>query len=52
MIPGLGRSPGEGDGYLLKFSCLENSMHRGTWRGIVRGVTESDLYVCCVSILF
>ena len=52
LIPGLGRSPGEGDGYLLKFSCLENSMHRGTWRGIVRGVTESDLYVCCVSILF
>ena len=50
-IPGLGRSPGEGDGYLLQFSCLKNSMHRGAWRAIVHGVTELDLYVYCVSIL-
>ena len=29
-IPGLGRSPGEGNGYPLQYSCLENSMDRGT----------------------
>ena len=30
-IPGLGRSPGEGDGYPLQYSCLGNSMDRGAW---------------------
>ena len=30
-IPGLGRSPGEGKGYPLQYSCLENSMDRGAW---------------------
>ena len=30
-IPGLGRSPGEGNGNPLQYSCLENSMHRGVW---------------------
>ena len=30
-IPGLGRSPGEGNGNSLQYSCLENSMDRGTW---------------------
>ena len=43
-IPGLGRSPGEGNGNLLQYSCLENSMDRGAWRGTVHGVTkESDM---------
>ena len=31
LIPGLGRSPGEGNGYSLQYSCLENPMDRGTW---------------------
>ena len=31
LIPGLGKSPGEGNGNPLKFSCLENSMDRGVW---------------------
>ena len=31
LIPGSGRSPGEGNGNLLQYSCLENSMDRGTW---------------------
>ena len=31
LIPGLGRSPGEGNGYPLQYSCLENSMDRGAW---------------------
>ena len=30
-IPGLGRSPGEGNGNPLQYSCLENSMERGAW---------------------
>ena len=30
-IPGLGKSPGEGNGKLLQYSCLENSMDRGAW---------------------
>ena len=30
-IPGLGRSPGEGNGYLLQYSCLGNSMDRAAW---------------------
>ena len=30
-IPGLGRTPGEGNGYPLQYSCLENSMDRETW---------------------
>ena len=34
MIPGLGRSPGEGNGYPLQYSCLENSMDRGSPTGI------------------
>ena len=40
-IPGLGRSPGEGNGYPLLYSCLENSMDRGAWRATVHGVTKS-----------
>ena len=38
-IPGLGRSPGEGNGNPLQYSCLENSMGRGAWWAIVYGVT-------------
>ena len=30
-IPGLGKSPGEGNGNLLQYSCLDNSMDRGAW---------------------
>ena len=41
-IPGLGRSPREGNGYPPQYSCPENSMDRGAWRVIVRGVTESN----------
>ena len=34
-IPGFGRSPGEGNGNSLQYSCLENPMDRGTWRATV-----------------
>ena len=40
-IPGLGRSPGEGNGNPLQYSCLENSMDGGAWWAIVHGVTKS-----------
>ena len=39
-IPGSGRSPGEGNGYPLQYSCLENPMARGGWQAIVHGVTK------------
>ena len=41
-IPGLGRSPGEGNGNPLHYSCLENPMDRVAWWATVHGVAESD----------
>ena len=41
-VPGSGRCPGEGNGYPLQYSCLENSMDRGAWQATVHQVTESD----------
>ena len=43
MIPGSGRSPGEGNGNPLQYSFLGNPMHKGTWRATVHGVAESDM---------
>ena len=43
-IPGSGRFPGEGNGNLIQYSCLENSMDRGDWQATVHtvhGVTKS-----------
>ena len=41
LFPGLGRSPGGGNGKPLQYSCLENSMDRGTWWATVHGVAKS-----------
>ena len=41
LIPGLGRSPGEGNGNPLQYSCLENPMDGRAWWAIVHGVTKS-----------
>ena len=41
LIPGLGRSSGEGNGNPLQYSCLENPMDRGAWWAAVHGVTKS-----------
>ena len=41
-IPGSGRSPGEGNGNPLQYSCLENNpMDRGAWRATIHGITKS-----------
>ena len=42
LNPGLGRFPGEGNGYPLQYLCLENSMDRGAWWAIVHGVAKSS----------
>ena len=41
LIPGLGRSPGVGNGNLLQYSCLQNPMGRGDWQITVHGVTNN-----------
>ena len=41
LIPGSERSPGEGNGYLLQYSCLEKSMDRGAWQATIHGVAKS-----------
>ena len=42
LIPGSGRSPGEGNGNPLQYSCLGNHMDRGAWWATVHGVTKSQ----------
>ena len=45
LICGLGRSLGEGNGYSLQYSGLENSMDRGAWQAIVHGVAKSQTWL-------
>ena len=45
LIPGLERSPGEGNGNPLQYSCLENPMDRGAWQATVHGVTKSQTWL-------
>ena len=44
-IPGLGRSPGEGDGNTLQYLCLENLMDREACRTMVHGVAKSQTWL-------
>ena len=44
LIPGLGRSPGEGHGNLLQYSYLENPMDRGVWQTTVHRVSKSWIF--------
>ena len=41
LVPGSGRSPREGNGNPLQYSCLENSMDRGAWWAIVQSVAKN-----------
>ena len=43
LIPGSGRSPGEGNGNSLQYSCLGNPMDRGAWLTTVHGVVENRI---------
>ena len=43
LIRGLGRSPGEGNGNPLQYSCLGNPRDRGAWWATVHGVTKSQI---------
>ena len=42
LIPGSGRSPGEGNGYALPYSCPENSIDKGAWWAIVHRIPKSQ----------
>ena len=42
FILGLGRSPGEGNGYPLQYPCLENPKDQGAWWATIHGVTKSQ----------
>ena len=42
LIPGLGRSPGGGNGNPLQYSCLENPMDRGAWQAAVHGIKKNE----------
>ena len=44
-IPGLGRSPGEGNGYPLLYSCVENPSDRGAWWAVVHRVIKSQTWL-------
>ena len=46
LITGSGRSPGEGNGNTLQYSCLENSMDGGAWGATVHGITKSQTRLC------
>ena len=42
LIPGLGKSPGEGNSNHLQYSCLENPIDRGAWQATIHGVANSQ----------
>ena len=52
MIPGLGRSPGVGNGNRLWYSCLENFMDRGGWWVTVHGVAKSQTRLSDFTFIF
>ena len=49
-IPELGRSPGEGNGYPLQYSCLENPMDRGAWWATVHRIAKIWTQLKCLSM--
>ena len=49
LIPGLGKSPGEGHGNPLQYSCLVNPMDRGTWWATVHGGHKETVEHACTN---
>ena len=45
LIPGLGKSPREGNGNLLQYSCLENPMDRGAWQAAVHWAAKNQTWL-------
>ena len=45
LIPGLGRSPGEGHGNTLQISCMKNPVDRGAWQATVHGLAKSQTWL-------
>ena len=52
LVPGLGRSPGEGNGNPLQYSCLENPTDGGTWQATVHGVAKSCIQLSDFTFTF
>ena len=52
LVPRLGRTPGEGNGNPLQYSCLENPRDRGVWRATVHGVAKSLMQLCTSTAKF
>ena len=52
LIPGSGRSPGEGNGNALQYSCLESPMDRGAWKATVHGVAKSRTQLSNFTLTF
>ena len=51
-IPGLGRSPGEGNGNPLQYSCLEYPMDGGAWQATVHGVAKNQTRLSDFTFIF
>ena len=45
LVPGLEKSSGEGSGYPLQYSCLENSVNKGAWCATIHGVAKSQTWM-------
>ena len=54
LIPGLGRSPGEGNGNLFQYSCLRNPMDKGAWwvtdHGVKKSQTQLSTHACFLNL--
>ena len=51
LIPGLGRSPGAGNGNTFQCTCLENPKDRGAWQATVHRVTKSQMFLAAFFII-
>ena len=52
LMPGLGRSPGDGNGNPLQYSCLENPMDGGAWQATLHGVAKSRTRLSDFTLLY